>query len=127
MSPCTVTLVRGSDRTLGAAQTAGLVREAALESADLWTGIARTQPGNTSGWHHHGAWDTIAYVLAGRLRLEFGRGGRESIEAGPDDFVFIPPGEIHRESNPSAEEQRVVVVRRGSGPVVVNVDGPAPG
>ena len=127
MSQLTIKLIRAADRTLGAAQTAGMIREAAIESEDLWAGIARAQPGNMSGWHHHGQWDTIAYVIAGRLHLEFGPGGREAVEAHPGDFLFLPRGEIHRESNPSAEEQRLVIVRRGSGPVVINVDGAAPG
>jgi uncharacterized RmlC-like cupin family protein len=61
------------------------------------------------------------------LHLEFGPGGREAVEAHPGDFLFLPHEEIHRESNPSAEEQRLVIVRRGSGPVVINVDGATPG
>jgi len=127
MNQSTIKLIRTADRTLAAAQTAGMIREAAIESEDLWAGIARTQPGNMSGWHHHGQWDTIAYVIAGALHLEFGPGGHEAVDAHPGDFVFLPHGEIHRESNPSAEEQRLVIVRRGRGPVVINVDSAAPG
>ena len=126
LSHSTVKLIRAADRTLGAAQTPGMIREAALESEDIWAGIARTQPGNMSGWHHHGQWDTIAYVIAGMVHLEFGPGGCQAVEAHPGDFLLIPPGEIHRESNPSAEEQRLVIVRRGSGPVVINVASAAP-
>ena len=43
------------------------------------------------------------------------------------DFVHVPKGAIHRESNPDDNESRLVVVRAGRGPAVVNVDGPAPG
>lgn len=47
-------------------------------------------------------------------------------EATVDDFVLIPRGIVHRESNPGDEPSRVVVTRVGSGPLVENVDGPEP-
>jgi uncharacterized RmlC-like cupin family protein len=117
-------LVKGSDRVRAEAQTPGMIREEALNTGQIWTGIARTAPGNISGWHHHGDWDTIAYVLSGAVRLECGPSGRTVICAEQDDFLFIPRAEIHRESNPTSEEQRLVIVRSGHGPVVVAVDAP---
>jgi uncharacterized RmlC-like cupin family protein len=117
-------VVRPAERTLAAAQTPGMVREEALQRGQMWTGIARTAPGSVSGWHHHGDWDTVAYVLAGAVRLECGAGGRIVKQAEPGDFLFIPKGEIHRESNPAEEEQCLVIVRSGQGPVVVAVDEP---
>jgi uncharacterized RmlC-like cupin family protein len=105
----------------------GIVREEAVATEGLWAGLALTPPGGNSGWHHHGDWESSIYVVAGRLRMESGPGGAEVIEAEPGDFLFVPPGAIHRESNLGDEEGRLVVVRAGSGPVVVNVDGPAPG
>lgn len=119
-----VRLVRATERTRAAAQTPGMVREEAFQAAGLWAGIARTAPGNTSGWHHHGDWNTIAYVITGALRLECGPGGRTTVDAEPGDYMFIPGGEVHRESNPSDGEQMLVIVRMGDGPVVVNVAGP---
>lgn len=121
-----VKLVKASERKLAAAQTPGLVREEALGTDALWTGIARTAPGMMSGWHHHGDWDTIAYVIAGAVRLEFGPGGGDSAVGEPGDYLFIPKGVIHRESNPTDGEQSLVIVRMGGGPVVINVDGPLP-
>ena len=41
------------------------------------------------------------------------------------DFLFVPRGAVHREANPGSEESRLVVVRAGTGALVVNVDGPA--
>ncbi len=81
----------------------------------------------TSGWHHHGDYDTAIYVLSGALRMESGPGGTDMLEARAGDFVFVPKGVIHREANPEDTESHVVVVRAGSGPPVVNVDGPEPG
>ena len=58
--------------------------------------------------------------------MEFGPGGAEMLDAGPGDFVFVATNAVHRESNPSDEDSRIVVVRSGSGPPLVNVDGPEP-
>ena len=46
-------------------------------------------------------------------------------EAVAGDFLHVPPGAIHRESNPSDVESRIVVVRAGHGASTVNVDAPA--
>ena len=78
-----------------------------------------------SGWHHHGAHQTAIYVLAGRMRMESGRGGGDVVEAGAGDFIYVPSGAIHRESNPGAEQAVAVILRSGTGEVVVNVEGPA--
>ena len=56
--------------------------------------------------------------------MEFGPGGAEVLEAGPGDFLYVAPGAVHRESNPSDEECHIVVVRSGSGEPVFNVEGP---
>ena len=64
-------------------------------------------------------------MLRGRLRLEFGKGGTETLEAGAGDTLYVAPGEVHREGNPAVDESEIVVVRGGSGDLVVNVDGPA--
>ncbi|HZD22396.1 MAG TPA: cupin, partial [Acidimicrobiia bacterium] len=62
--------------------------------------------------------------LSGELSFDFGPQGSESVAAGPGDFVHVPKGLIHREVNSAAEEGAVVLFRMGSGPPVINVDGP---
>jgi quercetin dioxygenase-like cupin family protein len=84
----------------------------------------RTQPGSISGWHHHAAYATYGYVVAGRLRLESGPDGRTVDEAGPGDYFVIPPQTVHREGNPADDEQVIVGFRVGSGVTVVNVESP---
>lgn len=106
--------------------TPGMVREEAVASDRMWAGLARTSAGMVSGWHHHGDHESVIYVLAGALRMEFGPGGNEALEAEPGDFVYVSRGAIHRESNPSEEESHLVVVRSGSGEPVFNVEGPEP-
>lgn len=99
--------------------TAGVLREEAIVVGDLWSGRAITEPGVASGWHHHGEHDTIAYVVRGALRVETASG---VVEGQPGDFVHVPAHTVHRESNPTTETSEVVVIRRGTGPVVFNVD-----
>jgi mannose-6-phosphate isomerase-like protein (cupin superfamily) len=61
------------------------------------------------------------FQTEGRLRLEFGAGGTESVEGGPGDFVLIPKGLVHREGNPGTEPNEAIVFRVGEGEVLVNV------
>ncbi len=104
--------------------TAGMTRSEAFAMEGMWMGEVRTQPGATSGWHHHGDYTTYGYVIAGRLRFQVGPGVDESVEAGPGDFFVVPPHTEHREGNPGDEEQVLVAVRVGSGPTVINVEKP---
>lgn len=113
-----------AERRLGA-PTPGMSREEAFDTGTAWAGLARTDPGMVSGWHHHGDYESVIYVLTGRLRMESGPSGSNIIDAVPGDFLLVPRGAIHREGNPAEIEGTVVVVRSGSGPPVVNVDGPA--
>jgi uncharacterized RmlC-like cupin family protein len=54
-----------------------------------------------------------------------GRAGPRILEAEAGDFLHVPKGAIHREANPDDDESHLIVVRAGTGPAVVNVDGPA--
>jgi uncharacterized RmlC-like cupin family protein len=119
-----VWLVAAGDRTEGA-PTAGITREEAVATEGMWAGLARTEAGMVSGWHHHGDYQSAIYVVSGAMRMEFGSGGAESVEAGPGDFIYVAAHAVHRESNPTDEESRFIVVRAGSGDPVFNVDGPA--
>ena len=107
--------------------TYGIVREEAISTNGMWSGVGRTAPGVVSGWHHHGDHETTIYVVSGVMRIESGPGGREVVDLEADDFCLIPPGTIHRESNMGAEENRLVVTRAGTGPPTTNVEGPEEG
>ena len=102
----------------------GMRREKAFEVTGLWAGVVHTEPGATSGWHHHGEHETSLYVVRGAMRLEFGAGGAESVEAHAGDFVHVPAHTVHRESNPSEQVSTAVIARAGTGVPTVNVDGP---
>ncbi|MDN5777220.1 MAG: cupin domain-containing protein, partial [Humibacillus sp.] len=105
--------------------TPGMTRQVALQTDTMWSGTVDTVGGSTSGWHHHGDHDTTLYIVSGRMRLESGPNGEHVVEAGPGDFLRVPAGAVHRESNPTEEASRAVIVRCGSGTPTVNVDGPA--
>lgn len=104
--------------------TPGMTRSQAIETDGMWVGLARTEPGMVSGWHHHGDHESAIYVVTGALRMEFGPGGSQAFDAGPGDFVYVGRGAVHREGNPSHGPADIVVVRAGSGESVFNVDGP---
>ena len=118
-----VKIVSGDDLQSGPL-TPGMSRAEAFASDDLWVGEVHTDPGTFSGWHHHGEHATYGRVLKGSVQVEFGPGGTTTLEAKEGDFFYMPPYTVHREGNPGDEQHALVVVRRGSGPQVFNVDGP---
>lgn len=118
-------LIGPSDRTTETQQTTGMLREMAVASERIWSGYVHAMPGMSSGWHHHGDYETVIYMLKGRARFEFGPGGNTAVMAQEDDFIHVPPGVIHRETNPGDTDALFVITRAGKGEPVVNVDGPS--
>jgi uncharacterized RmlC-like cupin family protein len=118
-----VRVVPATDLT-DADPTPGMHRRLAFEVPGLWSGVVHTQPGATSGWHHHGDHETSLYVVSGTLRLEFGPGGETVVEASAGDFIHVPAHTVHRESNPAGDVSTAVIARAGEGPPTVNVAGP---
>lgn len=114
-----------SDDLAPADPTSGMLRRQALSTDTMWSGTVVTEAGAVSGWHHHGSHESTIYVERGALHLEFGPSGGAGFDAAAGDFVHVPAGAVHRESNPTASPSLLVVVRCGSGVPTVNVDGPA--
>jgi uncharacterized RmlC-like cupin family protein len=98
-----------------------MVREQAIATDGMWAGYIRTAAAMVSGWHHHGAYETTIYVLSSELRMEFGPAGGGTVQAGPGDFVYVAPGTIHPESNPTDIESHILVVRSGTGEPVMSL------
>lgn len=97
----------------------------AFEVENALFGGSRIKGGARSGWHHHGTRDLYAFLVAGRLRIEYGKGGKKSIEVEKGDFFHIPVGLVHRDVNPRRRKEAVVVnILLGEGPPVVNVPRP---
>lgn len=109
-------------------QTLGMSRKAAIDFAragaeKLWAGTVTIEPDAKTGAHHHGHVESIIYVVAGKARMRWGDRLEFVAEAGPGDFIFVPPYVPHQEINAREnEELSCVVVRSGQEPVVVNLD-----
>lgn len=99
-------------------------RQELIVSPHDWVGVAYTKAGLASAWHHHSDNDTYGYVISGRLRIEFGPGGKESVEMGPGEVFHVPSKIIHREVTSESGPGTVFLVRSGTGKPVVNVDKP---
>jgi uncharacterized RmlC-like cupin family protein len=118
-----IQVVTPADRTAGP-PTSGMDRQQAFAGEGVWAGFVRTDAGMLSGWHHHGEYESVIYVLTGALRMESGPGGQEVVEARPGDFLRVPRGVVHREGNPTAQPADIVVFRAGRGESTFNVAGP---
>ena len=109
-------------------QTPGMHREAAISRASagaqkIWAGTVTIQPRAQTGAHHHGHLESVIYVLRGRARMRWGDPLEFASEAGPGDFIYVPPHVPHQEINASQDEPlNCVVVRSDQEPVVVNLD-----
>jgi uncharacterized RmlC-like cupin family protein len=111
------------------AQTPGMNRAAAITHAragaeKLWAGTVTIHPEAKTGAHHHGEVESVIYVVSGRARMRWGDQLEFTAEAGPGDFIFVPPYVPHQEINASTEPLECVLVRSGQEPVVVNLDIP---
>ena len=109
-------------------QTPNMTRAAAITSArtgasKLWAGTFTVEPNAKTGAHHHGALESVIYVVSGRARMRWGEQLEFLAEAGPGDFIYIPPCVPHQEINASKDEAlSCVVARSGQEPIVVNLD-----
>src|SRR5271170_5969201 len=112
------------------AQTPGMDRKAAINFArvgaqKLWAGTVHIHPNAKTGAHHHGALESVIYVVKGRARMRWGERLEFTAEAGPGDFIYVPPFVPHQEINASEDTPlSCVLVRSGQEPVVVNLDLP---
>jgi uncharacterized RmlC-like cupin family protein len=91
-----------------------------------WVGWVQAEAGLAGGWHHHGDRDSYIYVLSGGVRIEYGPAGGEQVTAAAGDFIFNPARMVHREITDPDAAAEFFVVRVGTGPQNVNVDGPDP-
>jgi uncharacterized RmlC-like cupin family protein len=123
-----VRIVRGDALDLNTPQTPGMTRAAAIDRAragaqKIWAGTAVIHPNAKTGPHHHGPLESVVYVLSGRARMRWGEHLEFVAEAGPGDFIFVPPFVPHQEINALRDEPlSCVVVRSDQEPVVVNLD-----
>jgi uncharacterized RmlC-like cupin family protein len=122
-----IRIVRAGELDTNTPQTPGMTRAAAITHAraganKLWAGTVVVEPNAKTGAHHHGELETVLYIVKGRARFRWGERLEFVDEAGPGDFIYVPPFVPHQEINarPDAPVE-AVVVRSGQEPIVVNL------
>jgi uncharacterized RmlC-like cupin family protein len=124
---CGVKIIPGSQLDLNTPQTPGMTRAAAINHArtgaeKLWAGTVTIEANAKTGAHHHGELESVIYVVSGRARMRWGERLEFAAEAGPGDFIYVPPFVPHQEINASKTEVlSCVVIRSGQEPIVVNL------
>src|SRR6202012_6031286 len=119
-----VRIVRAGELDSNTPQTPGMHRAAAITHASagaskLWAGTVVVNPNAKTGAHHHGEVETVIYVIRGRARMRWGDKLEFVDEAGPGDFISVPPFVPHQEINARSDEPvEAVIVRSGQDPVV---------
>ncbi len=118
----------GSLDGAGIPSTAGMDRKAAIDFAragaqKLWAGTVPGHAGAKTGAHHHGALESVIYVVKGRARMRWGDHLEFTAEAGPGDFIFVPPYVPHQEINAREDETLECVLVRSDGQATsINLD-----
>src|SRR4030081_3151287 len=127
-----VKIVRAGELDPNTPQTPGMTRAAAITHArtgasKLWAGTVVVQPDAKTGPHHHGELETVLYVVRGRVRMRWGDRLEFADEAGPGDFIYVPPYVPAQEINARRRwPGEAVVVRSGQEPIVVNLEMETP-
>ena len=125
-----VKVIKGDRLDTNTPQTPGMKRAAAINQATagankLWAGTVTIHADAKTGAHHHGALESIIYVVSGQARMRWGEKLEFVCEAGPGDFIYVPPYVPHQEINANSEEPlECILVRSDQEPVVVNLDIP---
>jgi uncharacterized RmlC-like cupin family protein len=123
-----VQVIPGGALDPNTAQTPGMDRKAAINFArvgarKLWAGTVNIQANAKTGAHHHGALESVIYVVRGKARMRWGEHLEFTAEAGPGDFIYVPPFVPHQEINASPSEPlECVLVRSDNEAVVINLD-----
>jgi uncharacterized RmlC-like cupin family protein len=89
----------------------------------LWAGTVTIKPDAKTGAHHHGHLESVIYVVKGKARMRWGEALEFTAEAGPGDFIYVPPYVPHQEINASDTEILECVLCRSDGEAIaINID-----
>src|SRR5260221_5780538 len=101
---------------------AAAITHARTGASKLWAGTVTIHADAKTGAHHHGELETVIYVVSGQARMRWVDHLEYVADAGPGDFVYVPPFVPHHEINAIRDEQlRYVIVRSGQAPVLLNL------
>jgi len=122
-----VRVIRSDRLDSNTPQTPGMRRAAAIDfrrvgSNKLWAGTVLIHPNAKTGAHHHGALESVIYVVRGAARMRWGERLEFVAEAQAGDFIFVPPYVPHQEINALKDSPlECVLVRSDNESVVVNL------
>jgi uncharacterized RmlC-like cupin family protein len=83
-----------------------------VRARHLSMNVATIPPGGVAAAHIHVDFEVMLYILAGRVRHEYGPNLERTVENQAGDFIFIEPGVPHEVFNISETEPVVAVVAR---------------
>ena len=83
-----------------------------VSAKQLSMNVATIPPGGVASAHIHVDFEVMLYILAGRVRHEYGDNLTRTVENQAGDFIFIEPGVPHEVFNVSDTEPVVAVVAR---------------
>ena len=101
-----VRVIPGGSLDANTAQTPGMHREAAINFArvgaqKIWAGTVKIVPNAKTGAHHHGALESVIYVLRGKARMRWGEKLEFAAKPGPAILSMCRPTSRIRRSTPA--------------------------
>ena len=127
-----IRVIRGDQLDSNTPQTPGMFRQSAIDKArvgaqKIWAGTVSIKANAKTGVHHHGELESVIYVVSGKARMRWGDRLEYVAEAGPGDFIFVPPFVPHQEINADPTQTlECVLVRSDNEAVVVNISNVDP-
>jgi uncharacterized RmlC-like cupin family protein len=83
-----------------------------VSATALSMNVATIPPGGVAYAHIHVGFEVMLYILAGRVRHEYGPGLSRVVDNEAGDFLYIEPGVPHEVTNLSDTEPVIAVVAR---------------
>ena len=122
-----VKVISGQHLDTNTPQTPGMSRAAAINHATagakkLWAGTVEIHPNAKTGVHHHGALESIIYIISGQARMRWGSKLEYVAEAGPGDFIYVPAEAVHQPINDGDGDMEIIVARNTPVEIVVEVE-----
>src|SRR5258708_9700353 len=110
-----VKVIPGDQLDTNPPQTPGMNRAAAINAArvgaqKIWAGTVSIHANAKTGAHHHGALESVIYVVRGKARMRWGENLEFVAEAEAGDFIFVPPYVPPQEVNASSGETTAFVL-----------------
>jgi uncharacterized RmlC-like cupin family protein len=88
------------------------VSQVTASATGISMNIAIIPPGASAEPHSHYGYETVIYIIKGRVEALYGKGLQQSVVVEAGDFLFVPPNVPHQPHNLSAIEPVYALVAR---------------